>query len=66
MPLFPWLGVLLVGVAAGHWLVRTDFRALAPLARLPRSVAWLGRRSLLVYMVHQPLLIAAVALAVPR
>lgn len=66
VPLFPWLGVLLVGVAAGHWLVRTDFRALAPLARLPRSVAWLGRRSLLVYMVHQPLLIAAVALAVPR
>ncbi len=66
VPLFPWAGVLLVGVAAGHWLVRTDFRALAPLRRLPRAVAWLGRHSLAVYMVHQPVLIAVVWLAAAR
>lgn len=66
VPLFPWAGVLLAGVAAGHALVRTDFRALAPLARLPRAVAWLGRHSLAVYMLHQPLLIAAVWLALRR
>lgn len=66
VPLFPWTGVLLVGVAAGHWLMRTGFRAIAPLARLPRAVAWLGRHSLAVYMLHQPLLLAALWLFLRR
>ena len=66
VPLFPWTGVLLIGVAAGHGLVRTGFRALDPLAKLPRAVARLGRHSLVVYMVHQPLLLAAIWLAVRR
>ncbi|MFO1324808.1 MAG: heparan-alpha-glucosaminide N-acetyltransferase [Burkholderiales bacterium] len=57
VPLFPWTGVMLVGIAAGHALVRTGFRALAPFARGPRALAWLGRHSLAVYMIHQPLLI---------
>jgi uncharacterized membrane protein len=63
VPLFPWAGVLFVGVAAGHALSRSDFRILAPLARPPRWLAWLGRHSLLVYMVHQPLLLGALWLA---
>jgi uncharacterized membrane protein len=62
VPLFPWTGVMLVGVALGHALVRNDFRAIAPFARLPRWVAWLGRHSLVVYMAHQPLLFGALSL----
>lgn len=57
VPLFPWMGVLLLGIAAGHWLVGTRFAALHPLARLPRALAFLGRHSLLVYLVHQPVLL---------
>ena len=59
VPLLPWTGVMLVGVALGHALVRNDFRAIAPFARLPRWIAWLGRHSLVVYMVHQPMLFGA-------
>src|SRR5262249_14723864 len=58
VPLFPWLGVVMVGVALGEWLARGEFRPLQPLSRsAPRWLNWLGRHSLLVYMVHQPVLL---------
>ena len=58
VPIFPWLGVMWWGVAAGGWLVRRKGRLgasslLPPLAPL----AILGRWSLSYYMLHQPLLI---------
>ncbi len=66
VPLFPWTGVMLVGIALGHALVRNRFRAVAPFGALPRFVRWLGRHSLAVYMLHQPLLFGAVWLAAGR
>jgi uncharacterized membrane protein len=66
VPLFPWTGVLLVGIAAGHALVRTRFAALAPLAKVPPLLQWLGRHSLAVYLVHQPVMIGALWLATRR
>ncbi|HET7260662.1 MAG TPA: heparan-alpha-glucosaminide N-acetyltransferase [Casimicrobiaceae bacterium] len=63
VPLFPWAGVLLLGVAVGHLLVRTRFAALAWLARTPSVLGQLGRHSLAVYLVHQPILIGALWLA---
>ena len=59
VPLFPWAGVMLVGIAIGHALMKNEFRALVAFARLPRFVKWLGRHSLAVYMLHQPLLLGA-------
>ena len=50
VPLFPWAGAMLIGIGVGHALVRTQFRALAPLAAAPRWLGRLGRHSLLVYM----------------
>ena len=58
VPLVPWMGVLLVGIGVGHALLRTRFAALAPLARAPALLRRLGRHSLLVYLVHQPAMIA--------
>jgi len=60
VPVLPWLGVLLWGLAAGRellarapaWLQGGLPSALSPLALL-------GRWSLSFYMLHQPLLIGA-------
>ena len=50
VPLFPWFGVLLLGMAAGRlWGERAGGGA-------PASLAWLGRHSLPVYLIHQPVL----------
>jgi len=62
VPLFPWTGVMLLGMAAGHALQRHDFRSLAALARLPAAVGILGRHSLAIYLVHQPVLFGLVYL----
>ncbi len=64
VPLAPWAGFVLIGIAAGHALLRTQFRALAPLAAAPRWLRFLGRHSLLVYMVHQPVLMGLLWLVV--
>jgi len=57
VPLFPWAGVVFCGIAVGHALVRNRFAALAPIAAPPRWLAWLGRHTLAVYMLHQPVLL---------
>ena len=58
VPLFPWLGVVLVGVALGAWIVARDRPGIVKLGRIaPAWLAWLGRHSLIVYMVHQPVLV---------
>jgi len=64
VPLFPWTGVILVGIAVEHFLLRDGLTAVAPLARLPAVLRWLGRHSLVVYMVHQPLLLGVLWIAV--
>jgi len=60
VPVLPWLGVLLWGLAAGQWLLvqRRAWLAGALPAAL-RPLATLGRWPLTVYMLHQPLLIGA-------
>jgi len=57
VPLFPWTGLVLIGIALGDALLRRGFAPLAPLRRAPRMLAALGRHSLAVYLLHQPLLI---------
>jgi uncharacterized membrane protein len=66
VPLLPWCGVVLLGIAAGHALARTRFALLAPLDRAPRWLAWLGRHSLPIYLVHQPILLGALWLVARR
>ncbi|WP_234413982.1 heparan-alpha-glucosaminide N-acetyltransferase [Ideonella sp. A 288] len=60
VPLLPWLGVMLWGLAAGQWLLvhRRGVLAGAVPAAL-RPLALLGRWSLTFYMLHQPLFIGA-------
>jgi uncharacterized membrane protein len=64
VPLFPWFGLVLTGVAAMQM-------ARALLARLPertirypallRALAFVGRHSLIIYLLHQPLIFGALS-----
>ena len=63
VPVLPWLGVMLWGLAAGQWLLARRGSVLGgpmPAAGGPSAgLAWLGRWSLSFYMLHQPLLIGS-------
>lgn len=59
VPLFPWLGVMWWGMAAGQWtLARRRHWFSGTVPRAGRLLAVLGRWSLTTYMVHQPLFFA--------
>ncbi len=59
-PLLPWFGVVLIGI----WLGNTAYEKGARRLRLPSwqapaltfPLGWLGRHSLAIYLIHQPLL----------
>jgi len=60
-PLFPWAGALFAGVAAAKFarLRAGAFPPFSPAASaVLRPPAWLGRHSLFLYLVHQPLFFA--------
>lgn len=61
-PLFPWFAPFLAGIAFAKLLTQLN---LWPLLSLPEShllhrLAWPGRHSLSIYLIHQPVLIALV------
>lgn len=58
-PLFPWIGYVFAGIALGHILHR--FHVLKQPKKWPalKPLAWMGRNALLIYLVHQPILFAA-------
>jgi len=65
-PLFPWLGVVLIGMGVGALLYAGGTRhyALKPMPDLfVRPLSFLGRHSLVIYLVHQPVIILLLALA---
>ena len=62
MPIFPWLGFFVAGVVIGRLAYRQK-RSIFPNA--PKSLLgisvpfeWLGRNSLLIYVLHQPIILA--------
>jgi len=62
VPLFPWFGVVVLGIWAMRLAERTGLiERLASIrpGRIGRGLAFLGRWSLLIYLVHQPLLLGA-------
>lgn len=62
VPLFPWLGVMWWGMAAGQWLLANRPQLLQG-ALVPQAgaLAWMGRWSLSWYMLHQPVMIGVLA-----
>jgi len=61
VPLLPWFGVVLIGMSVGRWSLEklAPLMAWRPRGAPGRSLAYAGKHSLLIYMLHQPLLIGA-------
>lgn len=63
-PILPWLGVVLIGMGIGEFLYRDGARQFS-IRRLPDLVvvplSFLGRHSLVIYLVHQPVVILLLA-----
>jgi uncharacterized membrane protein len=63
-PLLPWFGVVLLGIFAGNVVYGGGRRPALFAGKAPapaRLLLPLGRNSLFVYLVHQPILIALLA-----
>jgi uncharacterized membrane protein len=62
-PIFPWMGVVLIGVFVGSVLYPLGARrpGSSPLSFAP--LEFLGRHSLFIYLVHQPVIIAGLLLS---
>lgn len=52
-PLFPWLGVFMIGIAIGLWFYPTPSSLFKP--RPENLINRIGRHTLIIYIVHQPL-----------
>lgn len=65
VPVFPWFGMVLAGIAVGRLglprLARSRLGAWAPRGRLARAATFAGRHSLAIYLVHQPVLLGLLA-----
>jgi uncharacterized membrane protein len=62
VPLFPWFGAVLMGIAAAKLAARggvLDRMALVVPPAWTRPLGFAGRHSLAVYLIHQPVLIGA-------
>ncbi len=65
VPVFPWLAPVLAGVGVGRIAVRSGLWARVAAVTVPKGSLWdwlafPGRHSLWVYLIHQPVLIGAV------
>ncbi|KAA0970511.1 DUF1624 domain-containing protein [Aureimonas fodinaquatilis] len=67
VPVFPWTGIVLLGIAAGQWLGKTGgwlrLKALNPAILSTGAFSplrWIGRHSLAFYLLHQPVSLALI------
>jgi uncharacterized membrane protein len=62
VPVFPWFGVVLAGIAAARLapLAPASIRARFAAFRAPRPLLLAGRYSLAIYLLHQPILFGLV------
>jgi len=64
VPIFPWFGVVLLGIVAMRLIrgtvVERRLATIQPRNRPALVLGWMGRWSLVIYLVHQPLLLAII------
>lgn len=57
-PLLPWFGFILLGIFLGRTIKWNETLA----SPFEKAVCWLGKNTLTIYLIHQPLLIALLLL----
>ncbi len=63
LPIFPWIGPYLLGMAWARWAMRAGRAVLPPVfwdGRIGATLSWAGRHSLAIYLIHQPVLLALI------
>jgi len=69
VPLLPWFGLVLTGMAFGSLFYPDGRRGFALKAAEPpaaRPLSFLGRHSLFIYFLHQPVILLAIAVLAPE
>ncbi|HBH46155.1 MAG: hypothetical protein A2445_03635 [Candidatus Jacksonbacteria bacterium RIFOXYC2_FULL_44_29] len=65
-PIIPWFGVILVGILIGRALYPLGIRKFKIVDAPPNLIfdflRWLGRNSLLIYLLHQPVLVGTLSI----
>ncbi len=59
IPIYPWFWVILLGILVGPYLSRMPFLMRL---RTPKFFDFLGRHSLAIYLIHQPLIFGILSL----
>jgi len=64
-PIFPWFGAVLLGIYIGNTFYPNGKRMfrIPDIKRQLRPLRFLGKNSLMIYLVHQPILIAVIYIA---
>jgi uncharacterized membrane protein len=63
-PLFPWLGAMLMGIFLGHFFYpagKRNFSLSIETKSFIQPLSWIGKRSLLIYLIHQPILVLIIS-----
>lgn len=64
-PLIPWFAIILIGLVLGQtfYINHMQWRSHLPLpSTLPWTLLWLSRHALLIYLLHQPILLLLIKL----
>ncbi|MBI5047113.1 DUF1624 domain-containing protein, partial [Candidatus Micrarchaeota archaeon] len=56
-PVLPWFGIVLIGIPMGKLILEIKRKSSVPTNIVVKLLMWLGRRSLQIYLVHQPIII---------
>ncbi|MBI2079866.1 DUF1624 domain-containing protein [Candidatus Micrarchaeota archaeon] len=64
-PLLPWFGLVLIGLVLGKYFYNREEPGieLNLKGKLVQSLAYLGQKSLLIYLIHQPIILGILLLA---